>query len=113
MLKSILSRGLLAGFAAGLLATVLHLLLVQPVLLGAERYESGELVHQADMTADHDQGTAPATAGGEAAAPPSLTPTFDPRRDSLTALSFGLTYAGFGLLLAAAMARRWTSSPLS
>ncbi len=105
MLMRILTGGLLGGFAAGLLAAVLHLLLVQPVLLAAERYESGELVH-APAAAVVDHHAAPAGWGvGEAApAVPSLALSLDPRRDGLTILFFGLTYAGMGLLLAAAMA---------
>lgn len=103
MLRSILISGLLGGFAAGLLAAVLHLLLVQPVLLQAERYESGELVHRSPVVAD--QGHAdPAIAVGKMAEPPPLASTLEPRRAGLTALSFGLAYAGFGLLLAATMA---------
>lgn len=115
MLTRIVTGGLLGGFAAGLLAALLHLLLVQPVLLAAERYESGELVHQPAMAVTHDHDAAPVAADGlevevaqpSASAPspaPSMAPTLDPARDGLTLLSFGLAYAGFGLLLAAAMA---------
>lgn len=114
MLTRTLAGGLLGGFAAGLLAALLHLLLVQPVLLGAERYEAGELVHRPAAAGAHDD-AAPVAADGltagaaqpSAPAPsmaPSLVPTRDPARDGLTILSFGLAYAGFGLLLAAAMA---------
>lgn len=109
MLTRILAGGLLGGFAAGLLAALLHLLLVQPVLLAAERYEAGELVHHPAAAEAHDLGAAEGTAGTAAStsAPspaPSLVPTLDLARDGLTALAFGLTYAGMGLLLAAAMA---------
>jgi cobalt transporter subunit CbtA len=115
MLTRIVNGGLLGGFAAGLLAALLHLLLVQPVLLAAERYESGELVHQPAMAVAHDHDAAPVATEGlevEVAQPsapasslaPSLAPTLDPGRDGLTVLSFGLAYAGFGLCLAAAMA---------
>lgn len=111
MLARILTGGLLGGFAAGLLAAVLHLLLVQPVLLAAERYEAGELVHHPAAAGAHEHGPVLAATDGTVAGlpepsvtAPSLAPTLDPVRDALTALSFGLTYAGFGLLLAAVMA---------
>lgn len=108
MLTRILAGGLLGGFVAGLLAAVLNLLLVQPVLLAAERYEMGELVHQTASAQAYDHGTAQVAGGtvaGLVAPPmPPLAPTFDPGRDGLTGLAFGLTYAGFGLILAAAMA---------
>lgn len=108
MLTRILTGGLLGGFAAGLLAAVLHLLLVQPVLLVAERYETGELVHRPAAVQTYDHGSAPAADGTATGLPeppmPALAPTLDPARDGLTALTFGFTYAGFGLLLAAAMA---------
>ena len=94
MLRAILAGGLVGGFAAGLLAAVLHLLLVQPVLLEAERYEAGELVHIPAVDAapaEAEPGT-PSPAGGP-----------DLRRDGTTVLAFGLTYAGWGLLLAAGL----------
>ena len=45
MLKRLLVSGLFAGFAAGLIAAALIQLFVTPVLLEAELYETGELVH--------------------------------------------------------------------
>lgn len=102
MLTRILTGGLLGGFAAGLLAAVLHLLLVQPILLAAERYEVGELVHRPAAAQADDHG-GDAEAVGASSPPLSLAPALDPARDGLTVLSFGVTYAGFGLLLAAAM----------
>ena len=44
-MKHMLSSALVAGFAAGLLCALLQFLLVQPKILLAEGYESGELVH--------------------------------------------------------------------
>ncbi len=45
MLKRLLVSGLFAGFATGLIAAALIQLFVTPVLLEAELYETGELVH--------------------------------------------------------------------
>ena len=88
MLGRILTSGLIAGAAAGLCAAVLHLMFIQPVLLHAELYESGELVHFG------------------AASGPAARPGFglDPVRDGLSAIFSMLTYAGFALILVALMA---------
>ena len=45
MLSRIVTSALFAGFAAGLIAALLQLAFVQPHLLHAEMFESGELVH--------------------------------------------------------------------
>ncbi len=88
MLGRILTSGLIAGAAAGLCAAVLHLMFIQPVLLHAELYESGELVHFG------------------AASGPVARPGFglDPVRDGLSVIFSMLTYAGFALILVALMA---------
>ncbi|MDE0698051.1 MAG: CbtA family protein [Boseongicola sp.] len=88
MLGRILSSGLIAGAVAGLFAAVLHLLFIQPVLLHAELYESGELVHFG------------------AASVPAVRPVFglDPVRDGLSVIFSMLTYAGYALILVALMA---------
>lgn len=88
MLVRILTSGLIAGAVAGLCAAVLHLLFIQPVLLHAELYESGELVHFG-------------AASGSAARPGF---GLDPVRDGLSVIFSMLTYAGFALMLVALMA---------
>jgi len=100
-----LAGGLVAGFAAGLLAALLHFAFIQDLLLLGEEYESGALVHFADAGAGdaatgHDQGSGEAAhehAAGDAEATPFS-------RNALTVLFTGLTYAGYGLLLVAAFA---------
>ena len=87
MLGRILTSGLIAGAAAGLCAAVLHLMFIQPVLLHAELYESGELVHFG-------------AASGTAARPGF---GLDPVRDGLSVIFSMLTYAGFALILVALM----------
>ena len=88
MLGRLLTSGLIAGAAAGLCAAVLHLVFIQPVLLHAELYERGELVHFG-------------AASGPAARP---VIGFDPVRDGLSVIFSMLTYAGYALILVVLMA---------
>jgi len=83
MLGRILSAGLIAGFCAGVVAALLQLALLQPVLLTAELYETGQLA----------PGAAPVVPGVG----------FDPLRDGLSVLFSALLYAGYGLVLTALM----------
>lgn len=109
MITRMLTSALIAGFAAGLLAALLHFAFIQNLILLGEGYESGALVHFAaaapgdGTAAGHDHATGPGTgpahshAGGAAgeAAPPALL------RNGLTVLFTALTYSAFGLLLVA------------
>ncbi len=87
MFTRILTSAVFAGAAAGLIAAVLQLVFVQPVLLHAELYESGELVHF---------GSAVNSAHPELAG-------LDLMRDGLSVLFTMLTYTGFALVMVAAM----------
>ncbi len=87
MFSRILTSALIAGAAAGLCAAALQLLFVQPVLLHAELYESGDLVHFGG--------------GASLAAAPEFP--MDLMRDALSVLFSMLIYAGYGLVLVAAM----------
>lgn len=87
MFTRILTSALLAGAAAGLIAALLQLVFVQPILLHAELYETGQLVHfGADPVSAHPD------VGG-----------FDPLRDGLSILFNMLTYTGFALVMVAVM----------
>lgn len=87
MISKLLTSALFAGAAAGLIAGLLQLMFVQPVLLHAELYESGQLVHfGADAVSAH----------------PEL-PDFDPVRDLLTIVFTMLTYTGYAMMLVALM----------
>ncbi|SMO32838.1 cobalt transporter subunit CbtA [Ruegeria faecimaris] len=85
----ILTSALFAGAAAGLIAALLQLVFVQPVLLHAELYESGELVHF----------------GGETvSAHPELPRMFSElTRDALSVIFTMLTYTGYALVMVALM----------
>ncbi|MEP2714956.1 CbtA family protein [Pseudophaeobacter sp.] len=89
MFSRILTSALFAGAAAGVLIALLQFLFVQPVLLHAELYESGELVHF----------------GGEAvSAHPDLPGFFaEPVRDGLSIVFTMLTYTGYALVMVALM----------
>ena len=88
MFTRILTSALFAGAAAGLIASLLQLYFVQPVLLHAELYESGELVHfGAEPVSAHPD------LGG-----------FQPVRDSLSIIFTMLIYTGYALILVPAMA---------
>lgn len=88
MFQKILTSALFAGFCAGLLAAALQFVFVQPVLLHAELYEGGDLVHF----------------GAEAISAHPELPGFDAMRDGLSILFTVLIYVGYALLLVGAMA---------
>lgn len=122
MLKHIFASALLAGAAAGLIAALLQLVFVQPVLLHAELYEGGEIVHftgeapagghsHSHASHSHAEDADPAAAlPDEALATPaqSAEPVdivgIDPLRDGMSILFTIFVYAGYGLILVAAMA---------
>ena len=102
MFKRMLVGGLIAGFSAGLLAALLHFAFVQDLILQAERYEAGEVVHFGTDTnangaelVSHD-GHDHSHGGMENVDPSEFT------RDAMTVLFTGLIYAGYGLIMAAA-----------
>lgn len=87
MYTRIFASAIFAGAAAGLIAALLQLAFVQPVLLHAELYESGALMHRGAAAVSAHQAV-----GG-----------FDPLRDGLSVLFTMLTYTGYALLMVAAM----------
>ena len=87
MFSKIVTSALLAGFCTGLIAALLQLMFIQPVLLHAELFEAGTLVH---------------FGGGAVSATPEL-PGFDAMRDGLSLLFSALIYVGYGLVLVACM----------
>lgn len=87
MFSKFLTSALFAGAVAGLIAGLLQLAFVQPVLLHAELYESGELIHL---------GADPVTAH-------PVFPGFDAVRDGLSLIFTMLTYTGYALILVAVM----------
>lgn len=83
----LLTSAVFAGAAAGLIAALLQLVFVQPVLLHAELYETGKLVHF----------------GAEAVSARPDVGGFEPMRNGLSILFTMLTYTGFALVMVAAM----------
>jgi cobalt transporter subunit CbtA len=88
MFGRILFSALFAGATAGLIAALLQFFFLQPVLLHAELYESGELVHFGAQ---------------EVSAHPDLG-GIQPVRDSLSVVFTMLAYTGYALILVALMA---------
>ena len=119
MIQRMLASALFAGFAAGLLAALLHFAFVQKLILLAEQYETGALVHfqgvvPADSLASH---SVDATAATESVAPADDTQMTEAvghdqeadetsalERNGFTALFYGLTYVGYALLMVAGFA---------
>jgi cobalt transporter subunit CbtA len=87
MFSRILTSALFAGAAAGLIAALLQLVFVQPVLLHAELYETGELVHF----------------GAESVSAHPDLPGLDAMRDGLSIIFTMLTYTGYALIMVALM----------
>lgn len=87
MFTRIVASAVFAGAAAGLIAALLQLVFVQPVLLHAELYESGQLIHfGADpVSAIQDLGD------------------FELMRNGLSILFTMLTYTGYALVIVALM----------
>jgi len=97
MSKTLLSGGLIAGALAGLVVALLQLWLIQPLIIEAERYETGELALPLVQTEDQ----------------PGMSTTIQPddmqiegthlSRAGLTVIFLTLTWCGFGLLAGASM----------
>ena len=88
MIKKLVTSALFAGFAAGLIATALQITLLVPLVLEAELYETGVLIHFADLSASM----------------PDIEWEYDWARNGLTVLSTAAVYIGFAFMLVAAMA---------
>lgn len=106
MTKTLLSSGLIAGAVAGLVMALLQFWLVQPLIVQAERYETGELVLQVTDAPSKTTVIAaeePATVGN---AHPDMgaANSLDVSRNFQTMLFLVLTWGGFGLLASAAVA---------
>lgn len=87
MNSRLLISAIFAGAAAGLIAGLLQLVFVQPVLLHAELYEGGTLIHF----------------GAQAVSAHPELPGFDLVRDTLSLIFTMLIYTGYALLLVAVM----------
>ena len=88
MFTRLLISALFAGAAAGLIAALLQLYFVQPVLLHAELYEGGDLVHfgaTSAVSAIQDVGR------------------FDPVRDGLSIVFTMLIYSAYAMVILALM----------
>lgn len=95
MVRSLLVNGLIAGALTGLVVALLHILLLQPLIVEAERYETGALnLHGPAQEAA-------ASPGGQAAVAVAHAPDFPLTRTLLTVAFLAITWAGFGLIVGA------------
>ena len=99
MTYRLLSGGLIAGFAAGLVAALLHFAFVQDLILLSEQYETGALTHfaaghETPAASAHDGGSHDHGGGGEAEGSPL-------QRNALTLVFTCLIYVAYGLILIA------------
>ena len=119
MTQRLMTSALFAGFAAALLAALLHFAFVQDLILQAETYETGEAVHFAgvakaapDSAADHSSMGADVQTGPDgtgtittdttnAAAADADAGSGALSRNLLTVLFAALVYVGDALLLVA------------
>ena len=114
MIQRMLASAVFAGFAAGLLAALLHFAFVQKLILLAEQYETGALVHYQGVSPDdghtgHNHDVAATTepevpSEGAEAAGHDTGDASDLQRNAFTVLFFTLTYSGYGLLMVAGFA---------
>ncbi len=100
MLKPLLTSALFAGLIAGLFAAGLQQAFLTPLIVEAELYETGTIIHFGGADAASGQG---AEAGNAAAEAPETAPG-DLTRTLLTVLMTVLTTCGFGLILVAGFA---------
>lgn len=89
MFSKVVSSALIAGFGAGLFAAALQFLFVQPILLHAELFETGQLNHFGEIAS---------------AAQVTLDGGIDFVRDGLSVAFSALIYVGYALIAAALMA---------
>lgn len=87
MFTRLVTSALFAGFATGLIAAVLQLVFVQPYLVHAELFETGQLTHF----------------GGTGSAAHIVSEPFDYVRNGLSMLFTALIYSGYALVLVALM----------
>ena len=103
MTRSLLSGGVIAGAITGLAVAFLQFFLIQPLIIEAERYETGELVlmgvAQDDRSASSGDPVLPAHDAHEADDEFSVVV-----RSGLTVLTLVLTWSGFALVAGAALA---------
>lgn len=107
-MRHLLSSALVAGFASGLLCALLQYLLVEPDILLAERYESGEIVHFQGVMSAEQWTIVPAVPRVDTPSQ-ALGRQHDDEhqaesgayRHALTILFAVLTYCGYGLVMMA------------
>jgi len=104
MLKKLLTSALFAGIAAGVVAVVLHTAMLVPIIIEAERYETGQLTH---FTAAPDAAVSKSVSGDAGTQADGSLWHRDTNPLHRGILTFGaemLNYTGLALLLVALFA---------
>lgn len=103
MLKNMVTSAVFAGFGAGLIAALLQIMLIVPVILEAELYESGARVHFGSVSESHSPSSHTQSDNEAEVAPSNLS------RNGQTVLWTLGTYLGLALVVVAgfAIARRY------
>ena len=106
MIQRMVTSGVFAGFAVGVLAAILHFGFVQQPLLLGEAYETGAVVHFADSGSDGHavagHGHGDNEHGDGQGAHDDTGEQGDLQRNALTVLFTALVYVAYGLFLTAA-----------
>lgn len=107
MIVRLLSAALAAGFFAAVVATGLQLALTSPLIIAAERYETGAHAAVPSRAVVHANLVIPVHDHGHAQAPADATPEWQPGpglpRMAFTGLATLVGAVGYALLLGAAM----------
>lgn len=103
MTKSLLSGGVIAGAVTGLAVALLQFFLIQPLIVEAERYETGELVLMG-VAQDDPSGSSGDTVLSAHDAHDADDEFSVVVRSGLTVLTLVLTWSGFGLVAGASLA---------
>ena len=88
MFTKIITTAIFAGFITGVVSAIIQLIFLQPILLHAELYEVGSLVHFGNNNSAADHGKIP----------------FDLQRNGLSILFSALVYTGYAFILVALIA---------
>lgn len=88
MIKNMVVSALFAGFATGLIVALMHTLLLEHIILEAELYETGQLVHFADVSREM----------------PDVEIAYDFARIGLSFVASVAVYIAFALMMVAAYA---------
>lgn len=98
----LLTGGLIAGCVVGIVVSILHFSFLQELILKAEQYESGALVHFGEADTATSDGQSLDHSDAHSIGHEEDGPQSDIMRNAMSVLFACLIYAGYGLILSAA-----------